>query len=42
MDEALVIALMKADTGLVENIRDSLELRADLGSEADPLGFPAA
>src|SRR6185437_16702946 len=42
LDQAMVIALMEADTGLVEDIGDPLELRADLRGEPDALGFAAA
>ena len=32
---------MEADGGLVKNIEDALEAGADLGGEADALGFAA-
>ena len=40
-DEALVVALVEADGGLVENVEDAAKARADLGGEADALAFAA-
>ena len=40
-DEALVIALVEADGGLVEDVEDAAEARADLGGETDALAFAA-
>ena len=40
-DEALVVALVEADGGLVEDVEDAAEARADLGGEADALAFAA-
>ncbi len=40
-DEALVVALVKADGGLVEDVEDAAEAGADLGGEADALAFAA-
>ena len=40
-DEALVVALMQTDGGLVENIEHAAEFGADLRGEADALSFPA-
>jgi hypothetical protein len=42
MDETLVIALVEADAGFVEDIGDALQLGADLGSQADALGLTPA
>ena len=42
VDEALVVPLVKADAGLVEDVQDAGELRADLGGQPDALGFSAA
>ncbi len=39
--ELLVVALMQADAGFVEDVGDAGELRADLGSEANALRFAA-
>ena len=40
-DEALVVALVQADGGLVEDVEDAAEAGADLGGEADALAFAA-
>ena len=40
-DEALVVALVEADGGLVEDVEDAAEAGADLGGEADALAFAA-
>ena len=37
--QTFVIARVEADAGLVENIEDTAKTRADLGGEADALGF---
>ena len=41
LDEAIVVALMKADGGLVEHVEHAAEARADLRGEADALAFAA-
>ena len=41
LDEAVIVALMEADGGLIENIEDTAEAGADLGGEADALAFAA-
>ena len=41
LDEAVVVALMQADGGLVEHVEDAAQARADLGGEADALAFAA-
>ena len=41
LDEALVVALVKADGGLVEDVEDAAQAGADLGGEADALAFAA-
>ena len=41
LDEALVVALVEADGGLVEDVEHAAEARADLGGEADALAFAA-
>ena len=41
VDEALVVALMEADGGLVEDVEDAAEFGADLGGEANALAFAA-
>ena len=41
LDEALVIALMQADAGLVQNIQNTCQLRADLCGQSDALRFAA-
>ena len=40
-DEALVVALVQADGGLVEHIEHAAQARADLRGEADALAFAA-
>src|SRR6202011_4573458 len=40
-DEALVVALVEADGGFVEDVEDAAEARADLGGEANALAFTA-
>jgi len=40
-EEALVVARVEADAGLVENVENSAEARADLRGQADALGFTA-
>ena len=39
VDEALVVALVQTDRGLVEDVQHADETRSDLGGEADALGF---
>ncbi len=41
LDEAVVVALVQADGGLVEDVEDAAEAGADLGGEADALTFAA-
>jgi hypothetical protein len=41
-DEAIVVALVQADGGLVENVADADKAGANLGGEADALCFAAA
>ncbi len=41
VDEALVVSLMEADGGFVEDVEDSAEAGADLRGEADALAFAA-
>ena len=41
VDEALVVALVQADGGFVEDVEDAAEARADLRGEADALAFAA-
>jgi hypothetical protein len=41
-EEAIVVALVEADAGFVEDVEDADQAGADLGSEADALGFAAA
>ena len=41
LDEAVVVALMQANGGLVENIEHAAELGADLGCEPDALSLSA-
>ena len=41
VDEALVVALVEADGGLVEDVEDAAEAGADLRCEADALAFAA-
>src|SRR4029077_14674067 len=38
-EETIVVASVQADGGLVENIENAAEARADLRGEADALGF---
>ena len=40
-DEALVVLGVQADGGLVEDVKHAGEVRAELGGEADALGFAA-
>ena len=40
--QAVVIALVKADAGFIQHIQDAGEAGADLGREADALSFAAA
>lgn len=40
-DEAVVVARMQADGGLVEDVEHAGEVGAELGGEADALGFAA-
>ena len=42
IDEALVVPLVQADAGLVEDVQDAGELGADLGGQPDALGFSSA
>ena len=39
--QLLVVPVMEADRRLVEDVENAGELRADLGGEANALGFPA-
>ena len=41
VDEPAVVALVEADAGFVEDVEHADERRADLGGEADALGFAA-
>ena len=41
LDEAVVVALVEADGGLVEHVEHAAEAGADLGGEADALAFAA-
>ena len=41
LEEALVVALVEADGGLVEHVEDAAEAGADLRGEADALAFAA-
>ena len=41
LDQFPVVALVEPDGGLVEDVEDAHQVRADLGGEPDPLGFPA-
>ena len=41
LDEALVVALVEADGGLVQNVEDASEARTDLRGETDALAFAA-
>ena len=40
-EQPLVVALMKTDGGLVQDIEDAHQLRSDLGCQSDPLGLAA-
>ena len=40
-DQLVVVALVEPDRGLVEDVEDADELRADLRREAEPLGLTA-
>ena len=40
-DQLLVVALVEADRGLVEDVHDADQVRADLGREPDPLRLAA-
>ncbi|MFM8764133.1 MAG: excinuclease ABC subunit A, partial [Spartobacteria bacterium] len=40
IEEAFVVAGVEADGRLVQNIEDAAQVRAELGGEADALGFP--
>ena len=40
-DQLRVVALVEADRGLVEDVQDAHQRRADLGREADALGLAA-
>ena len=39
--QALVVALVQADRGLIEDVHDAGEARADLACQADALGLAA-
>ena len=41
VDQLCVVALVEADRGLVEDVEDAHQRRADLGREPDPLGLAA-
>jgi len=41
LDEAIVVALMKADGGLVEDVENAAQARSDLRGEADALALAA-
>ena len=41
LDQPLVIALVEADTRLVQDVGDAGKLATDLGRQADALGFAA-
>ena len=41
VEEALVVALMQSDRGLIENVHDAHEARADLAGEANALRLSA-
>jgi hypothetical protein len=41
LDEAVVVALMQSDGGLVQDVQDAYEAGADLGGQADALGLAA-
>ena len=38
-EEFLIVAGMKSNGGLVQNVKDALKIGAELGREADTLGF---
>ena len=40
-DEAIVVALVQSDTGLVQHVKAARQAGADLGGESDALGFAA-
>ena len=40
VDELTVVALMKADRRLIQNVEDAHKARTDLRGEANPLCFP--
>jgi hypothetical protein len=41
LEQAVVVALVEADRGLVEHVEHAREARADLAGEADALDFAA-
>ena len=41
-EQAVVVALVQADRGFVEDVEDAGKAAADLAGEADSLGFAAA
>src|SRR5262245_60584165 len=41
LDEAGIVALVKPYAGLIEDVHDTHQARADLGGEADALGLTA-
>ena len=41
LDEAIVVAGVEADAGFVEDVEDPGEICAELGGEANALGFAA-
>ena len=41
LDEAIVVALVQADGGLVENVENAAQARADLRGQADALALAA-
>src|SRR4051812_21089828 len=42
VEEVFVVARMKTDGGFVEDVKDAAEIGAELGGEANALGFAAA
>jgi hypothetical protein len=38
-EEFLIVAGMKSNRGFVQNVKDALKVRAELGGKADALGF---
>jgi hypothetical protein len=40
--KAVIIPLVQTNTGLIQDIGNALQLRADLRSQPDSLGFSAA